>query len=218
MAKRFTDSEKWKDAWFMDLPSKYKLFWLYLLDECNHAGVWKVNFKVSIFYIGENLEYSEVKRILKSRITILNDEYWYINKFIKYQYNLEIEDLNYKNKVHLSVLKILNSYDEFKHLCSPLIGAKDKDKDKDIVKKEDITKRISDFKNSLRPFLDQYGKTLLTEFFEYWSEHGDNDMKFRKEKETSFSIDRRLKTWKRNQDKFKGGDGEEQKRTNIPIG
>ena len=43
-------------------------------------------------------------------------------------------------------------------------------------------------------------------------------MKFRKEKETTFSIDRRLKTWKRNQDKFKGGDGEGQKRTNIPIG
>ena len=65
MAKRFTDSEKWKDAWFMDLPSKYKLFWLYLLDECNHAGIWKVNFKISTFYIGEHLEYSEVKRLLK---------------------------------------------------------------------------------------------------------------------------------------------------------
>lgn len=143
MPKRFTDNEKWKDAWFMDLPSKYKLFWLYILDECNHAGVWKVNFKVSIFYIGEHLEYSEVKRVLKSRITILNDEYWYINKFIKYQYNLEIEELNYKNKVHLSVLKILNSYDDFKHLCSPLIGAKDKDKDKEkvIVKKEAVVKQ-----------------------------------------------------------------------------
>ena len=74
MAKRFTDSEKWKDAWFMDLPSKYKLFWLYLLDECNHAGVWKVNFKVASFYVGEHLEPSEVKRILKERVDFLNYE------------------------------------------------------------------------------------------------------------------------------------------------
>lgn len=131
MAKRFTDNEKWKDAWFMDLPSKYKLFWLYILDECNHAGVWKVNFKVASFCIGEHLEYSEVKRLLKDRITILNDENWYVKKFIKYQYKCDIEGLNSKNKAHLSAIKILNEYDYFKPLTSPLLGVKDKDKDKD---------------------------------------------------------------------------------------
>ena len=83
MAKRFTDNEKWKDAWFMDLQSKYKLFWLYLLDECNHAGIWKVNFKVASFYIGDHLEYSEVVRVLRERITILDDNYWYIKKVYK---------------------------------------------------------------------------------------------------------------------------------------
>ncbi len=131
MAKRFTDNEKWKDAWFMDLPSKYKLFWLYILDECNHAGIWKVNFKVASFHIGEHLEYSEVKRIMKSRILLLNDEYWYIKKFIKYQYKCEIQGLNPKNKAHLSTIKLLNEYNEFKPLTSPLLGVKDKDKDKD---------------------------------------------------------------------------------------
>jgi len=136
MAKRFTDNEKWKDAWFMDLPTKYKLFWLYLLDECNHAGIWKVNFKVASFYIGEHLEHSEVKRILKDRITILDDQYWYINKFIKYQYKLDIQELNPKNKLHLSVLNLLNEYKEFKPLTSPLLGVKDKDKD--IVKENKV--------------------------------------------------------------------------------
>lgn len=131
MAKRFTDSEKWKDAWFMDLPSKYKLFWVYLLDDCDHSGVWKVNFKVASFYIGEHLEYSEVKRVLKSRIKILNDDYWHLIKFIKYQYNTEIQGLNPKNRVHFSVIKRLNNFDEFKPLTRGLEGAKDKDKDKD---------------------------------------------------------------------------------------
>jgi hypothetical protein len=28
MAKRFTDSAKWDDPWFAELPSKYKLFYL----------------------------------------------------------------------------------------------------------------------------------------------------------------------------------------------
>ena len=134
MAKRFTDNEKWQDAWFMDLPSKYKLFWLYILDECNHAGIWKVNFKIASFHIGEHLEYSECTRILRNRINILSDEYWYIEKFIKYQYKCDLKDLNTKNKVHCSVIKLLNEYDYFKPLTSPLLGAKDKDKDmvKDI--------------------------------------------------------------------------------------
>ena len=51
-------------------------------------------------------------------------------KFIKYQYKCEIEELNIKNKAHLSVVKLLNEYKKFKPLTSPLLGVKDKDKDK----------------------------------------------------------------------------------------
>lgn len=145
MAKRFTDNEKWKDAWFMDLPSKYKLFWLYLLDECNHAGIWKVNFKVASFHIGEHLEYSEVKRIMNNRINVLDDEKWYIKKFIKYQYKCEIQELNPKNKAHLSTIKILNEYDIFKPLTSPLLGVKDKDKDKDNIVIEEKNTTSEDY-------------------------------------------------------------------------
>ena len=138
MAKRFTDSKKWNDAWFMDLPSKYKLFWLYMLDECDHAGIWKVNFKVASFYVGEHLEHSEVTRILSERITILSDEYWFLNKFIKYQYNCEPQELNPKSPVHLSILKSMDKHLKLKgylkgidRLCH---SVKDKDKDKDKVK------------------------------------------------------------------------------------
>lgn len=143
MAKRLTDSEKWKDAWFMDLPSKYKLFWLYILDNCDHAGIWKVNFKVASFHIGEHLEHSEVKRILSDRLNIVSDEYWMVKKFIDFQYGGVKND-----KVGLSVQKILNSHKiEYslaptKPLPSPYQGTKDKDKvknkDKVIVKDNDI--------------------------------------------------------------------------------
>jgi len=70
--------------------------------------------------------------------------------------------------------------------------------------KEEIKKRKEEFKNSLRPFISiSYDKILMTEFFEYWSEHGDNDKKMRFEKEKSFSVDRRLKTWKIKSVEFK---------------
>ena len=70
--------------------------------------------------------------------------------------------------------------------------------------KEEINKRKEEFKNSLRPFISiSYDKVLMTEFFEYWSEHGDNDKKMRFEKEKSFSVERRLKTWKIKSVEFK---------------
>ena len=74
------------------------------------------------------------------------------------------------------------------------------------VKKDNNVKQLIDrkaeFKNSLLPFLDEYGKDLLNDFFAYWTEHGDKDKKMRFEKEKSFGISRRLSTWKKRETQF----------------
>ena len=36
---------------------------------------------------------------------------------------------------------------------------------------------------------------MITEFYDYWTEHSPNDKKMRHEKQTSFDVNRRLKTW-----------------------
>ena len=66
-----------------------------------------------------------------------------------------------------------------------------------------IEDRKHDFKKSLFPFLDIYGKDMLKDFFEYWTEHGEKDKKFRKEKEKSFNTELRLKTWYKRQEDWK---------------
>ena len=71
--------------------------------------------------------------------------------------------------------------------------------------KEQLTIRKEEFKNSLLPFLEQYGKYLLNDFFEYWTEHGLKDKKMRYEKEKSFGLSRRLSTWAKNQISFNNG-------------
>ena len=172
MAKRFTDSEKWQDAWFMDLPSKYKLFWLFLCDQCDHAGVWKVNFKVAAFYVGEHLEPSEVKRFLKERVEFISDEYWYLTKFIKFQYKVEVSNLNPKNNTHLSAIKILHQFERFKPLTSPLLGANEgvKDKDKDNVKNKDKT-NVPTLSEVVEYFRENgYTESAATKAFNYYEE------------------------------------------------
>jgi hypothetical protein len=60
---------------------------------------------------------------------------------------------------------------------------------------ESIEERKSKFYASLSLFIDEYPKKMLREFFDYWTEHGDKDKKLRFEKEKTFGIEQRLRTW-----------------------
>jgi hypothetical protein len=65
---------------------------------------------------------------------------------------------------------------------------------------------IEDAKTSLKtllaPFVSDYGRDLVNEFYSYWTEHGPNDKRCRYQKEKSFSVERRLRTWNKNESKF----------------
>lgn len=147
MAKRFTDSTKWNDPFLRSLKSAYKILWLYIHDECDHAGIWQVDFDVAKVKTGEKFDKSEAEKHFFGRIVPTSDgKKWFLPEFIDFQYG----ELSEKNKVHASVLAslkkngILNH--EFKPLASPLHGAMDKDKDKD--KEKDKEKENQKFENS----------------------------------------------------------------------
>jgi len=101
MAKRFTDSDKWKKAWFRKLSPKYKCFWIYITDQCNHAGIWDVDFDLASMFIGEDIKSEEVLDLFPSHIHQINETKWFIIDFIEFQYKCGIEWLNPKNKAHL---------------------------------------------------------------------------------------------------------------------
>ena len=60
---------------------------------------------------------------------------------------------------------------------------------------DSIEERKSKFYASLSLFVDEYPKKMLREFYDYWTEHGDKDKKLRFEKEKTFGIEQRLRTW-----------------------
>lgn len=137
MAKRFTDTEKWKKPFIRSMKAPYKLLWLYILDECDHAGIWQVDIEVAQIKIGEKLNLETAKEYFKGRILELDfGDKWFIYDFIDFQYGM----LNEQNRAHNSVINILKKHSiDFKNkpLISPLQGAKDKDMDKDKVKELD---------------------------------------------------------------------------------
>jgi hypothetical protein len=78
------------------------------------------------------------------------------------------------------------------------VDAKNADRDSDrVIDKviESIEERKSKFYDSLTLFVDEYPKKMLRDFYDYWSEHGEKDKKLRFEKEKTFGIEQRLRTW-----------------------
>jgi hypothetical protein len=68
----------------------------------------------------------------------------------------------------------------------------------DNVIKKTILDREADFKKSLQPFLDKYGKDLLNDFFLYWTEKNPNGKKMKFEMQKTFSVQSRLIRWNKN--------------------
>ena len=62
-------------------------------------------------------------------------------------------------------------------------------------KKNNIGDRKLKFASSLEPFLSMYGRPMLKEFYDYWTEPNKSQTKFRQELEKTWSLERRLETW-----------------------
>lgn len=85
MAKRFIDTELFNDPWFMDLSKDGKIFWVYLITRCDHAGLLEFNEKLCKFQAG----ITDIERVIKelgNRLVRVNEQYFFIPKFFKYQY------------------------------------------------------------------------------------------------------------------------------------
>jgi hypothetical protein len=105
MAKRFTDTDKWKDEWYTELTNDYKVIWLYLLDNCDNAGLYKRNIKLLNYYCNTNVSAEDILKVFTKRVTQLTDDKWLINKFCIYQYGTDFLDST--NKAVLSAVKLL---------------------------------------------------------------------------------------------------------------
>lgn len=62
--------------------------------------------------------------------------------------------------------------------------------------------RKNEFYESLKPFVENYSKQLIREFFDYWSEANKTKTKMKWELQKTFEIPLRLKTWARNDKNF----------------
>ena len=173
MAKRFTDSDKWKKRWFRKLNNNEKVFWMYLLDQCDHAGIWEVDFELAAYFCGESSDY-EIKNTFNKQFIEFDDgKRWFIKDFIEFQYGR----LNEKNRAHLSAIMRLKQFDllkyldeAYKPLVSPLQEAKDKDKDKDKVKDKEKSKETQLEKIDIDVLITKFPNIEVKAEFDKWKD------------------------------------------------
>ena len=177
MAKRFTESGKWKKKWIRKLDPKYKLFWFYLLDNCDHAGVFDADIESASFHIGLEYTDKEVLEVFNRKIIPFKTDKWFIPKFVEYQYG----ELNENNRAHLSVINILNKYnllDPNKTLARPLKGIKEQVKVQVKVKDKSKGKssQLESIKNNLEELQSEFPtvnvKIEYDKFVDYLAANG----------------------------------------------
>jgi len=147
MSKRFHDTDIWEEDWFIALPKDYRDFWFFIKDKCDHGGIWRPNMATFNKLYECSVSLAEALKLFnrdckenEKRIEVLKNGRWFLTGFIPFQYG---ESLNLTNRLHRSIyeLLIINEVNltsirpQIEVIQGPMImGAKDKEKDKEIKK------------------------------------------------------------------------------------
>lgn len=113
MAKRFTDSKKWRNEWFRTLHIEARLLWIYLCDECELTGVMKMDYGLASFLMGFEVTREIVGSWFKNKIHFIDTEKFLIIQFFEFQYG-ESKDswsakIQAKNKLESLGFSIVNN-------------------------------------------------------------------------------------------------------------
>ena len=87
-------------------------------------------------------------------------------------------------------------------ITPPTAQVEVKEKEQVEVKTNNIEERKLKFANTLIPFVEIYGRDMIKDFYEYWTEPNPSNTKFNKELKKTWSLERRLTTWAKNDNNF----------------
>lgn len=140
--KRFIDSEMWKKPWFRSLPPRLKAFYIYVICQCDHAGVWDSDFGLASFFIGEEVTEVDMMPAFDGHFEKLPCGKWWLPTFCEWQY----VTLSRGNRAHNPAFLSIEKHGLLDRLSDSLFdrdAKRDKVKDKDkIISEEDVLRMV----------------------------------------------------------------------------
>jgi hypothetical protein len=83
--KRFSDTARFDQEWYADLPPEMKCAWEYLWAKCDSAGVWVTAFRLADFTIGKKVDWEGFRKRMGDRIFTLPNGSWVLVEFVRHQ-------------------------------------------------------------------------------------------------------------------------------------
>lgn len=171
--KRKTETNKWKDSWYVGLSPLAKLLLAYLYDNCDEAGFIDPIFKTWEAEIGINKS-----QILKSLIELKpalasNKKKLFIKDFLLHQEKLPLNPENKEDRWIITKLESnLDKFSKHESISSILVNKVEKKSPKLTPSNEDNSKFI---KPKIEEFIDYYNsikpdakKEVIEELYDYY--------------------------------------------------
>jgi len=156
--KRFTETTKWNNQEFRLMSPATKLLWIWLNDNCDHAGIISPDFAVASLLIGQAVDEKNIAE-LKDRLKEVAPGTYVIRGFISFQFgdiqpksshmsnvhrliwsSLESHNLSYDDPIFkVSPTFSVGSQNQPRRLAEPSIKLKVKVKEKGLGEKPERT-------------------------------------------------------------------------------
>lgn len=140
VAKRFTDTKKWRMAWYRKFGSQKRDLWNYLHENCDFDGLFELDLEHMEFELGFQVTIDLIKEVLQGKIIFAADDRIFLPAFVEFQYG----ELSESVRCHASVIRNLKKQRVWEQyakglltLKEGLLTLKDKDKNKDTDKIKD---------------------------------------------------------------------------------
>lgn len=137
--KRFTETAKWDDPWFIRLPANAKVLWQYICDRCDCSGVIDFCPELASVQIGAAVTEDSLLAF-GERVQKLPSGKWQIVKFLTFQYGV-VDARCPAHKPVIKAIQINGLKFKIRNLTNRVSGRvyhtlqeKDKDKDKSTEK------------------------------------------------------------------------------------
>jgi hypothetical protein len=144
--KRFTETDKWRDAWYRGLSPVHKCLWNYFVDNCDQAGVIDPDWELISFQIGAQVSELDLCRFEK-QLDRLPSGKLFIAGFVAFQYGQLSTDCKPHKPVFaalerhgIKIERVSKGYPKGIQYLQEKDKEKEKEKDKDRKEVQEETK------------------------------------------------------------------------------
>lgn len=108
MPLRFIDTGFYKHPFIAGLKGPYKALYIFILCDCDNAGMWGPDFQIASIYIDQKLDRETARKNFAGKFIELKNGKWFFPDFIQWQYP---KGLSAKNPAHTKIIFELQKLD-----------------------------------------------------------------------------------------------------------